>query len=547
MTAVTPADWKGMAASRHTGDNLERSMRALLAHHPAAAIAAVGPNGLFVELPSAFADIDHERAQGRWSLDLVVEDDRPTVVSAWETAMENRVGHASVRLADGSPGTIHFYDFRAEHGVTMLVMVPGAHELAVDSPREPVTVTPRYGVAIRDQNGYVVRADDAVYRMLRCAPEHLVGVWALDVIHPDDHKRAIDNWIEVFSAHGAERRYRARMLTGDGEWLWIEFTNRLRTNENGDIEVVSEMVDVSEEMAAHEELRKREEFLRRLTSALPVAVGQIDQDDNFVFANERLNALLPPGGARNVDDLLAIVIPDHRSLLEDALTRVRTDQVAADVEVTTNPHGSGARVHRASLCALNDGDGVTGTLITLTDVTESADLREALRKRATFDDLTGLLNRASIMASLGDALTTGRTAGTGTAVVFIDLDDFKNVNDDFGHAIGDDVLVRVARRLRAAVRRNDLVGRIGGDEFLVVCPEVAQPAEAFEVAERVARHLALDLDVVGTSRRQRASIGVACSTDSSTAPDALIRAADTAMYESKRAGEGRPVLADLVS
>lgn len=535
-----------MAPSRHTGETLERSLRALLDHHPEAAIAAVGPNGRFVDLPAPFAHTGHVRAGGRWSLDLVVESDRPTVVSAWEVAMDNGVGHATVCLSDGTPGTLHFYDLRDMYGVTLLAVVPGAHDITIDPPSEPIEVTPRYGVAIRDQNGYVVHADDAVYRMLRCRPDHLVGVWALDVIHPEDHKRAIDNWIEVFSAEGAERRYRGRILTGDGEWLWIEFTNRLRTTDDGEIEIVSEMVDVSEEMAMHEALRRREEFLRRLTSALPVAVGQLDVDGNFVFANDRLNALLPPGGARRVDDLLGIVIPDHRPLLEDALTQVRTRGVATDVEVTTNPHGSGARVYRANFCALNDDDGVAGTLVTLTDVTESADLREALRKRATFDDLTGLHNRASIMALLGEALASGRDAGTGTAVVFIDLDDFKGVNDDFGHAMGDDVLVRVARRLRAAVRRNDLVGRIGGDEFLVVCPEVTEPAVAFDVAERVARHLAVELDVVGTSRRQRASIGVACSTDSSMPPEALIRAADAAMYESKRAGEGRPVLAELV-
>jgi diguanylate cyclase (GGDEF)-like protein len=198
------------------------------------------------------------------------------------------------------------------------------------------------------------------------------------------------------------------------------------------------------------------------------------------------------------------------------------------------------------LCALRDGTSVIGALLSLTDVTESADLREALHRRATYDDLTGLHNRASIMMLLESSLESSRRIGTGTAVVFVDLDRFKGINDQHGHAAGDDVLVRVARRLRGAVRRQDLVGRIGGDEFLVVCPEVGEPSVALEVAERVGNQLADDLEVGGTTLRSRASIGVAWAADLRTTPESLIRAADAAMYESKRSGVGRPVLAGLV-
>src|SRR5690606_17955051 len=156
---------------------------------------------------------------------------------------------------------------------------------------------------------------------------------------------------------------------------------------------------------------------------LPVAVGQFDMDGNLVFANDRLVSLLPPGDPRGVEHLLSIVAPDHRPLLAVALERVRLRNAVSGVEGTINPYGSGARVARASFCALHDGDDTIGALVTRTDVTESADLREALRKRATFDDLTGLHNRASIMAQLATALAD-RDASTGTAVVFIGLDDF---------------------------------------------------------------------------------------------------------------------------
>jgi diguanylate cyclase (GGDEF)-like protein len=190
---------------------------------------------------------------------------------------------------------------------------------------------------------------------------------------------------------------------------------------------------------------------------------------------------------------------------------------------------------------------VSGALVCLTDVTESADLRDALRHRATFDDLTGVHNRASIMAMLTSALDTSVEPGHGVAVVFIDLDHFKSVNDELGHAAGDHVLVRLAQRLRHAVRGHDVVGRIGGDEFLVMCPHVPDPTIALEVASRLARDLAGALDVAGTTIAPRASVGVAWSDRPGTTPEALIRAADAAMYESKRAGNGMPVLADAAT
>jgi diguanylate cyclase (GGDEF)-like protein len=276
-----------------------------------------------------------------------------------------------------------------------------------------------------------------------------------------------------------------------------------------------------------------------------VAVGQLDGDGRLVYANDRLDALLHRDHIDRVD-VVSIVVPDQQVLLRDALRSVFDGGSPTDIEVRTTPHDSAtARVHRVSLCALHDDNTVTGALVCLTDVTESADLREALRRRATFDDLTGLHNRASILMLLGNALLASHELGMGAAVIFVDLDRFKGINDELGHAAGDDVLVRLARRLREAVRQQDLVGRIGGDEFLVVCPEVREPSIALDVAERVSRQLSDDLDIVGTTVRPRASIGVAWSADPRTTPESLIRAADAAMYESKRSGTGRPVLAGL--
>jgi diguanylate cyclase (GGDEF)-like protein/PAS domain S-box-containing protein len=540
-----------VSGTRHNGKTVEQSLRVLLDHNPTASVAAVGADGLFVDFPPSLAVPSHvTRLAGRWSLDIVAPDQRDALIRTWERAAEHGVAHTSTQFADGRSGTIHFFDTRSVHGVTAFVAIPVSSPYG-DEPVEslpPAPITPRFGVVLRDANGFIASVDDAACGLLRATPEQLIGVAPLDQIHHDDHKRAVDNWIETVSAGGQPRRYRGRHLCGDGTWLWVEFTNHIRPTEDGRFEIVSEMVDISEEMAMHEALRTREEFLRRLTSALPVAVGQIDAHGNLVYANERLANMLGDGGAAAVvasgTPIDALASDGHRDLLRDAVRTVLDAGTDVDLELRTTPHDTATgRVHRVSLGALRDGNTISGALVCMTDVTESADLREALRQRATYDDLTGLHNRASIMSLLAGALPASSSPTVGTAVVFVDLDSFKSVNDRLGHAVGDDVLVRVGRRLRTAIRRQDRVGRIGGDEFLIICPEVADPSVALEVAERVGRHLADDLDVAGARVHTRASIGVAWSADPTCTPEALIRAADAAMYEAKRAATGRPVLA----
>jgi diguanylate cyclase (GGDEF)-like protein/PAS domain S-box-containing protein len=537
-----------MVASRPHDDSVEQGLRAVLSRNPTAAIAAVGADTLFIDVPEDLLAYGHQQINARWSLDIVAESERETIIALWQRSTQAGAAHTAITLRDGSHGTMHLFETTPWRGCAILVVVPGANMRFPDvEASAPVVIRPRYALAYRDERGNYCDVDDTVCALLRSTPEELTSGAPLDFIHPDDHNRAVDNWIEMVSAKGAPRRYRARHRCGDDTWLWIEFTNHLRTREDGSIGIVSEMVDVSEEMAMHEALRASEEFLRRLTSSLPVAVGQIDPDGAFVYVNDRLATLLGSTMVRTQDDLLAIVAPDHRKPLRAALSSVFRDGADLDLEVRTMPPDSTtARVHRAGLCALRDGVSVIGALLSLTDVTESADLREALHRRATYDDLTGLHNRASIMMLLENSLETSRALGTGTAVVFVDLDRFKGINDQLGHAVGDDVLVRVARRLRSAVRRQDLVGRIGGDEFLVVCPEVGDPSVALEVAERVGYQLADDLEIAGTKVRSCASIGVAWAADQNTTPETLIRAADAAMYQSKRSGVGRPVVAGLV-
>ncbi len=173
------------------------------------------------------------------------------------------------------------------------------------------------------------------------------------------------------------------------------------------------------------------------------------------------------------------------------------------------------------------------------DITERRAHEQELTARALTDHLTGLPNRTLLSDRMHTAIATIARRGRGAAVLFIDVDRFKMVNDSLGHRTGDLLLVALAGRLRAAVRPDDTVARLGGDEFVVLCQELAHPAEAVEVAERIFGALDAPFSLGTRSHRVDVSIGIAHATTPDAVPDDLLRDADVAMYQAKAAGGGR--------
>ena len=203
-------------------------------------------------------------------------------------------------------------------------------------------------------------------------------------------------------------------------------------------------------------------------------------------------------------------------------------------------HGDGSwRWHVASESPLLDGQGrVTALLSISRDVTERRKAEERMRHLAQFDALTDLPNRALVFDRLAQALTLARRHQRPLALLFIDLDEFKPINDTFGHAEGDAVLVALGRRLRASVREADTVGRVGGDEFLVVLHEVDGRDGALRVADKILRALVEPIVIEGRAHRVGCSIGVALYPEHGDDADTLTNRADTAMYAAKATGCG---------
>ena len=183
------------------------------------------------------------------------------------------------------------------------------------------------------------------------------------------------------------------------------------------------------------------------------------------------------------------------------------------------------------------GAGFVGTI---EDITDRLAFEAKLAHQANHDPLTGLPNRTLLAQYVAERFTPG--AG-GLACLFLDLDNFKVVNDSLGHTAGDELLVEVATRLRATVRPGDLVARFGGDEFVVVCEKVDEEA-VVALAGRVSEALARPMRLGGVDIRPYASVGVTVQTDEHAAADELIRDCDIAMYQAKAGGKGRITVLD---
>lgn len=186
-----------------------------------------------------------------------------------------------------------------------------------------------------------------------------------------------------------------------------------------------------------------------------------------------------------------------------------------------------------------DEEGLKGVIAFVSDTSEFQKTLRELQYQATHDELTGLSNRWFFTACLKQALAQAHRLGKPVAVLLLDLDGFKTVNDSFGHAIGDKLLVSVGRCLTSQVRASDVVGRLGGDEFVVLLRDVADVADAFLVADKIVAAVSDPLVIEGLAIKTACSVGISMYPTDAQDPESLLRCADLAMYHSKATGRGR--------
>ena len=237
-------------------------------------------------------------------------------------------------------------------------------------------------------------------------------------------------------------------------------------------------------------------------------------------------------------NVLDLIHPDDRDGFEASLT-VPADRDGEPTDRWRARHKDGTWIEVESIpLDLSDDRSVRGTVLTIRDVGERKTLEDRLRYQAFHDALTGLPNRSLFEDRVRHAVARVHRHGRGLSVLFVDLDDFKTVNDSLGHAAGDDLLRQVAVRLDSCIRSADTVARLGGDEFAVLVEELEEPEHADAVDARIHAALEKPFDVAEHEIFIHCSIGVALAAHGTTTED-LLRNADMAMYAAKGMGKGR--------
>jgi diguanylate cyclase (GGDEF)-like protein len=291
----------------------------------------------------------------------------------------------------------------------------------------------------------------------------------------------------------------------------------------------------------------------------------LSADGTILYANRRLAELLACSQESIVGSPLAVFLEDGYQLELDVIRH--PDDSGATIELNlVDSNGIAVPVLVGASPLLIDGDHLT--CLTFTDLTalraqdveiarlslaqaerltELHDAQAALILQATHDALTGLPNRALLIDRITQALSHSQRSGTSTAVIFVDLDRFKQVNDTHGHDAGDLMLRRVAEQLVMVVRPMDTVARIGGDEFVILAPGIKSDQHAIDIGARLLARLRRPADRANLAERGEqvgASVGISIAVDGRSTAEALLNEADTAMFHAKSLGGGRAVVFD---
>jgi diguanylate cyclase (GGDEF)-like protein/PAS domain S-box-containing protein len=294
--------------------------------------------------------------------------------------------------------------------------------------------------------------------------------------------------------------------------------------------------DVERSMRTEEALRASEEHHRLIVELAREGVWTIDAEGRTTFANRAMAEMLDTTVAEMLEGSMFDYMDDEaRADAETSLDRRHANKTEEhDFRLTTK---RGRTVWtRMNTSPITDHSGwYRGAIALVTDVTERRALEQRLAADARQDSLTGVGNRTALFEALNAKLAGGHLV----AALYIDLDGFKNVNDGYGHAVGDEVLRTVAARLGGAVRLGDIVARVGGDEFVVVSDALEDHDAALQLGSRIRDVLSLPITFAATRVEVGASVGIAFATTPDADPDTLLSDADRALYRAKRTGRGR--------
>lgn len=414
-------------------------------------------------------------------------------------------------------------------------------------------------VVVIDGEGHFRYVSPAAERMLGHRPEEWVGRDAFDLIHPDDAGLAAEALVSTAETAGVKVPITIRLHHADGSWRAVEIVANNMLGDPAVRGVVVNARDLTDRISLGEVARDAEARFQQVFDHAPIGMVMTDLEGTYLRVNQAFCNLLGYSRARLLKtSFTALTHPEDL-----AETRLRFERLVIG-EVPS--YSSQKRFRRADgtyrwvtvhASVVRGDDGVARYAVgQIEDAQDRHEMEEQLAHDATHDLLTGLANRVLLLDEVDRALARSRRAGGGVALLFVDLDRFKLVNDSLGHAAGDVLLVGVAERIRSAVRECDTPARLGGDEFVVLCPDLHDVEEAVVVAERLAAsiHAPFSIEVprdpdtksaegaAGPESHEAfvgASIGIAFTAAGDGDAATMLTRADTAAYRAKDRGRDR--------
>ncbi|MBC7952260.1 MAG: EAL domain-containing protein [Rhodospirillaceae bacterium] len=351
-------------------------------------------------------------------------------------------------------------------------------------------------------------------------------------VHPEDRdrfKRALDLDSEV-------RNFEAQVFRKDGTVIWIaENARAVRSPCGGTVCYEGTVQDITARKLAEERLRLAATVFDNVGEAI-VVIGHNDVVHAVNSAFERMTGFPAENVVGLKFNLLATEVNEPEILHEAWATAAKG--AIWQGELWARRADGDVFPAAMALTGVVSEDGTVKSYVLLAhDVTRRKMDEQRIRFHASHDTLTKLANRHTVMEALGDAIVRAELGGHRLAALFLDVNRFKDVNDSFGHAAGDELLRQVARRLKGCVRASDIIGRLGGDEFVVVLPNIATTAGAIACVEKILYAFSDPFNLAERELYASTSIGIALYPDDADTAEQLLSSADAAMYHCKAGGQ----------
>ena len=393
-----------------------------------------------------------------------------------------------------------------------------------------------------DAAGLLLDIVGPVTEMLHADADALMGKAPIVLAHPEERERFAAAYQDV-SRFDRVTRISGRFSAKGADWRRLHMDVWRPTGLSG-VSVVGRFSPVVPSTLLEADLLRERNLFNQLLQHLQTAVMVCDAQGKVLIHNEPLTQhkfVIPP--MTPIEEWL----PRIRAFADDGVTPLANDQTPvpralrgeriSDLRFAVQVGPDELRYRRAWGGPMFDPSGtLIGAVLTIHDVTEQRRVETALLAQATHDSLTGLPNRSVVQERLQTALARSRRSKSPIAVLFIDLDHFKLVNDTIDHAAGDRLLREVANQVRAVIRPSDTLVRLGGDEFLAICENLSGVGDALSVAERIRAAVNRSVSDLHIEIPVSASIGIALAQTGQESPDSLLTDADSAMYRAKEAG-----------